>query len=240
MSSVNVAVSAWKRHATCLYTGRKLYCALKGKKKRTFRLVEQARLCPTTTQSAIKEVKEGGAGFWLLLPAGIPAPIFNIPLSIPQFLRLKHSVYYISVFSCLMKTIPHTEYLPFYPESNAFYQICAQTPPNVCIWIVFIIWASFFFILNYCQVHMDTHTDHIKLSTVNYVPRAGHILAQNLKRHGSSSAAPIQTIQPTGERRKTRLSFSCLIDRHPVAFVKLFTQTDESSRHSQCPIRCML
>ena len=34
MSSVDVAASAWKRHATCLSTGRKLYYVLKGKKKK--------------------------------------------------------------------------------------------------------------------------------------------------------------------------------------------------------------
>ena len=71
-------------------------------------------------------------------------------------------------------------------------------------------------------------------------PHADHILAENLKRRGLSSAAPIQTIQPVGDRQNTRLSFSCSTKRHPVTFTKLFTRTDESSRNIRCPIRCML
>ena len=72
------------------------------------------------------------------------------------------------------------------------------------------------------------------------LPRADYILAQNLKGWISSSAAPIETIQPTGDRQNTRLSFSCRINRHPVTFTKRFTRTDESSRNIGCPIRFML
>ena len=46
--------------------------------------------------------------------------------------------------------------------------------------------------------------------------------------------APIETIQPTGERENTRLSFSCRTNRRPVSFTKLFTRTDESSRNILC------
>ena len=41
---------------------------------------------------------------------------------------------------------------------------------------------------------------------------------------GSSSAAPIDTIQPVGDRQNTRLSFSCRTNRHPVAFTKLLRE----------------
>ena len=67
--------------------------------------------------------------------------------------------------------------------------------------------------------------------------RADHILAQNLKGRTSLSVVPTETIQPTGDRQNTRLSFSCRTNRHPVAFTKLFTRTDESSRNIRCPIR---
>ena len=71
------------------------------------------------------------------------------------------------------------------------------------------------------------------------LPRADHILAQHLKGHSSSSAAPIETIQSLRDRQNTRLSFSCQTNRHPLAFTKLFTRTDESSRNIRCPIRFM-
>ena len=70
--------------------------------------------------------------------------------------------------------------------------------------------------------------------------RCESYLGTNLKRRSSSSAAPIQTIQPTGDRQNTRLLFSCWTNRHPVAFTKLFTRTDKSSRNIRCPIRFML
>ena len=72
------------------------------------------------------------------------------------------------------------------------------------------------------------------------IPRPDHISTQNSKGRSSSSATPIQTIYPIGDRQNTGLSFSCWTNRHPVAFTKLFTRTDESSRNIQCPIRFML
>ena len=78
------------------------------------------------------------------------------------------------------------------------------------------------------------------LGCVAIIPRADHILGQNLKGRSSSSAAPIQTIQPIGERQNTRLPFSCRTNRHPFAFTKLFTRTDESSTNIRWPIRFML
>ena len=59
------------------------------------------------------------------------------------------------------------------------------------------------------------------------LPRADHFWAQNLEGRSSSSAALIEKIQPVGDRQNTRLSFSCRTNRHPIAFIKLFTRTDE-------------
>ena len=112
----------------------------------------------------------------------------------------------------------------------------------------------------YCVMRVSKRVLHVKISTkflqnfqnfqiywsvlVTFgewpLPRADHILAQNLKGRSSSSAAPIETIQPVKERQNTRLSFSCRINRHPVAFKKLFTRTDESNRNVRCPVRFML
>ena len=80
----------------------------------------------------------------------------------------------------------------------------------------------------------------LKYSAARTVPRADHILAQNLKGRGLSSAAPIETIRPVGNRQNTRLSFSCRTNRHPVAFTRLFTRIDESSRNIRRPICFML
>ena len=66
------------------------------------------------------------------------------------------------------------------------------------------------------------------------------ILAQNLKGRSSSSAKSIKTIQPIGDRQNTRLLFPCRTNRHPVAFTKLFTRTDQSSRNIRCLIRFKL
>ena len=41
-----------------------------------------------------------------------------------------------------------------------------------------------------------------------YIPCAEHVLAQNLKGHSSSSDAPVETIQPVGDRQNACLSFS--------------------------------
>ena len=57
------------------------------------------------------------------------------------------------------------------------------------------------FVTLFCQ-------DHYSPAKTTNVPGADHILAQNLKRRGSSSTQPIETIQPTGDRQNTRLSFS--------------------------------
>ena len=55
---------------------------------------------------------------------------------------------------------------------------------------------------------------------------------KNLKGHSSLTAAPIETVQPIGDRQNTRLSFSCRTNRHPVAFTKLFMRVHESSKIS--------
>ena len=76
--------------------------------------------------------------------------------------------------------------------------------------------CSLFIFINFLGINAGS-TRYFYCCTV---PRADHILAQSLKGRSSSSAAPIETIQPTGERLNTRLSFSCRTNRHPVAFTK--------------------
>ena len=51
------------------------------------------------------------------------------------------------------------------------------------------------------------------------VPRADHISAQNLKGCNSSSAAPTETIQPTGERQTKPLGFVFLLNKQTSACV---------------------
>ena len=84
---------------------------------------------------------------------------------------------------------------------------------------------------NFCSILEKSSSRISFIFEHSYVPSAGHILAQNLERHSSSSAAPIETIQPIGQRQNIRILFSCRTNRHPLAFTKLFTRTDESSRN---------
>ena len=115
-----------------------------------------------------------------------------------------------------------------------------STPPRstrASTWISTSLCSRFF---RYVKI---THADCISLCFLSAQRRnttCGPYFGTNLTGRSSSSAAPIETIQLTGERQNTRLLFRCRTNRHPIAFTKLFTRTDESSRNIRCPIRFML
>ena len=98
--------------------------------------------------------------------------------------------------------------------------------------------ATFFFFLKSHLLHFVLERRQSQ-NCSSTVPRADHILAQNLKGRSSSFAAPIETFQPVGDRQNTRFSFFGQTNRHPLAFTKLFTRTDEGSRRIRYHIRFM-
>ena len=80
-----------------------------------------------------------------------------------------------------------------------------------------------FYLTKYLLFYDYTDFFNVVLKNIA-VPRADHILAQNLKGRSSSSAELIKTIQPVGDRQNTRLSFFCRINRHLIVFTKLLRE----------------
>ena len=105
-------------------------------------------------------------------------------------------------------------------------------PPTNLIFL----WSSF--LGKFLKHVYQSGKNHVLLLVASIT--CGPYFGIKFKGRSSSSAAPIQTIQPVRDRQNTRLSFSCQTNRRPVAFTWLFTRTNESSRIIRCLIRFML